>query len=285
LPGLGTCAPDAANRTALTASQRDSSEKPEPPKPTAHTPRDVEGWNVRVDQRLTTTENEALLGQALEFLRSRLLDIKVLVRPEVVKDLQKVSIVLDLSHGKLRPMQYHPDAGWLAENGYSTNLVKCVHLPIAVGLLTARNINQQPMVILHELSHAYHDQVLGFDEPRIIRAYEAYKKSGHGEKALLYDGTKTRHYALTDHKEFFAEMTESYFGMNDFFPFNRAELMTAEPEIFELMQAIWGPVAGVSHKTAKPAEKKRAGLDPRSQIRASSPGGGAVANTRHFFAI
>ena len=231
LPGAGTCAPDAVNPPALTASQRDRSEEPEPPKPTAHTPRTIEGWNVRVDQRLTTTENEALLAQATNFLRSRLLDIKVLVRPEVVKDLQKTSIVLDLSHGKLRPMQYHPDADWLAENGYSTNLVKCVHLPIAAQLLTARNINQQPMVILHELTHAYHDQVLGFDDPRIIRAYEAYKKSGHGDQALLFNGTKTRHYALTDHKEFFAEMTESYFGMNDFFPFNRAELMTAEPEI------------------------------------------------------
>ena len=30
-----------------------------------------------------------------------------------------------------------------------------------------------------------------------------------------------RHYALTNHKEFFAEMSEAYFGMNDFFPFNR----------------------------------------------------------------
>ena len=48
-----------------------------------------------------------------------------------------------------------------------------------------------------------------------------------------------RHYALTDHKEFFAEMTESYFGSNDFFPFNRAELKDAEPEVYELMKQVW----------------------------------------------
>jgi hypothetical protein len=59
----------------------------------------------------------------------------------------------------------------------------------------------------------------------------------------LNHGKRVRHHALTDQKEFFAEMTEAYFGLNDFFPFNRAELMTAEPEIFELLQAIWGPVA------------------------------------------
>ena len=57
---------------------------------------------------------------------------------------------------------------------------------------------------------------------------------------LLFDGTRVRHYGLTDHKEFFAEMSEAYFGQDDFFPFNRTDLMTAEPEIFKLMQAIWG---------------------------------------------
>ena len=59
---------------------------------------------------------------------------------------------------------------------------------------------------------------------------------------LLITGQRLRHYALTNHKEFFAEMTEAYFGTNDFFPFNRGELMTAEPEIYRLMLEIWGPV-------------------------------------------
>jgi hypothetical protein len=56
---------------------------------------------------------------------------------------------------------------------------------------------------------------------------------------LPYDGRRLRHYALTDQKEFFAEMTESYFGVNDFFPFNRAELKEAEPAIYALLRDIW----------------------------------------------
>ncbi len=51
-----------------------------------------------------------------------------------------------------------------------------------------------------------------------------------------------------------AEMTESYFGLNDFFPFNRVELLTAEPEILDLMQTIRGPVAGVQTKSVKAPE-------------------------------
>src|SRR5262249_28749692 len=100
--------------------------------------------------------------------------------------------------------------------------------------------------VLHELAHAYHDQVLGFDDPRVKEAFERYKKGGRGEKVLRHDGKRVRHYALTDHKEFFAEMTEAYFGANDFFPFNRAELKESEPDVYELMASVWGspPKAG-----------------------------------------
>lgn len=210
-----------------------------PAKPTAHTVRKIEGWTVRVDDRLLREPDAALGTRALRFLEGKLSDVKVVLPQDKVKTLQSVTIVLDLTHGKLGPMQYHPSAGWLKANGYSIDLAKCVHIPRAADLPTKRNINEQPWVILHELAHAYHDQVLGFDEPRIKEAYEKYKKSGRGEKALLYNGKRVRHYALTNHKEFFAEMTEAYFGVNDFFPFNRAELIEAEPEIHELLQLVW----------------------------------------------
>ena len=59
---------------------------------------------------------------------------------------------------------------------------------------------------------------------------------------LLYTGQKVRHYALTDHKEYFAESTESYFGVNDFYPFVRAELKEHDPAMYALMEEIWGPV-------------------------------------------
>ncbi len=212
---------------------------PVPPLPTSHTTQVVEGWTVRVDDRLLDAANAELRRTALRFLENKLADIKVVVPPDRVKKLQAVTIQLDLTHGKIGPMQYHPSAGWLKANGYSPALAKCVHLPRAADLATKRNIGEQPWVILHELAHAYHDQVLGFDNPRVREAYEAFKKSGHGTKALLYDGRRVKHYALTNPMEFFAEMTESYFGANDFFPFTRGELLESEPAIYELMADIW----------------------------------------------
>jgi hypothetical protein len=217
-------------------AERDSAESA---KPTSHTVRKLEGWTVRVDDRLLQAPNEELGRRTLRFLEAKLVDIKTVVRKDVLAKLQAVPIVLDLTHGKLSSMQYHPSAGWLKANGYSPELAKCVHIPRAADLPTRRNVNEQPWVILHELAHAYHDQVLGFEEPRIREAYEKFKKSGRGDKTLLFDGRRVRHYALTDHKEFFAEMTEAYFGVNDFFPFNRGELKEAEPEIFALLREIW----------------------------------------------
>ncbi|HEY1188486.1 MAG TPA: hypothetical protein VGE74_12615 [Gemmata sp.] len=214
-------------------------DRPEPVKPTARTVKKIEGWTVRVDDRLLKAPDDELGAKALKFLENKLSDIKVVVPADKVKKLQAVVIVLDLTHGNLGPMQYHPSAGWLKANGYATDLEKCVHLPRAADLVTKRNIREQPWVILHELAHAYHDQVLGFDDPRVKEAYERYKKNGRGEKTLLHNGTRAKHYALTNEKEFFAEMTESYFGSNDFFPFNRAELKESEPEIYELMQTVW----------------------------------------------
>ncbi len=208
--------------------------------PSSRSVREIEGWKVRVDDRLLGDPPRASTGRrALRFLEARLFEIKAVVPAERLRDLQRVTIVLDLSCGTLSSMQYHPDAGWLKAHGFPAELAKCVHIPRAADLPTRRNINEQPWSVLHELAHAFHDQKLGFDEPRIKGAYEKFKTSGHGNAALLYNGSRVKHYGLTNQMEFFAEMSESFFGVNDFFPFNRAELEEAEPEIFKLLREIW----------------------------------------------
>ncbi len=255
-----------------------SGKKPEPAaKPTSYIVRDIEGWTVRVDVRLLNVPTDRIGTRTLRFLEGKLADIKGVVPAHRLKKLQSVTIVLDLTHGGLGPMQYYPSAGWLKANGYSTELAKCVHIPRAAELPTKRNINEQPWVILHELAHAYHDQVLGFDEPRIKEAYDRYKKSGRGEKTLQYDGRRVRHYALTSHKEFFAEMTEAYFGVNDFFPFTRAELKETEPEIYALLHDIWEtPPKERSAASSRPLQQQLLQEDVAALARAAREQGDAT---------
>jgi hypothetical protein len=216
---------------------------PVPPLPVSHTRRDLEGWTVQVDDRLLSGPVQSTeLGQrALRSLANRLYEIKLVVSPDKVARLQEVVIWLDLTHGKLRPMQYHPSAGWLRDHGYSTNLARCVHIPDATYFADPRDQHRQPWAILHELAHAYHDQVLGFEHAEILAAWRRFKASGRYESVLQINGRQEKHYGLTDQKEFFAEMTEAYFGLNDFYPFHRAELKRDEPELYGLLKQIWGP--------------------------------------------
>jgi hypothetical protein len=212
--------------------------------PAARSPRLVEGWTLRVDERLLPDGPEEALGtETLRCLAAKLADVRTVVPAEPLARLREVPIVVDLECGDLRSMQYHPSPEWLTSHGYPADLAKCVHVPIAAQVATPRTAREQPWVMLHELAHAYHDRVLSFDEPRIRTAFERYAALGRGERTLLFDGSRTRHYALTDHKEFFAEMTEAWFGSNDFHPFNRAELLETEPAIAALLGDIWGEPA------------------------------------------
>jgi hypothetical protein len=210
--------------------------------PDAHTTRDVEGWTVRVDDRLLKGESAALGERALKLLTARLVAIAIVVPENALAKLRAVTIELDLDYGDLRIMQYHPNAGWLKAHGYSETLAKCVHIPSAEEFLSPFENHRMPWVVLHELSHGYHDQVLGFDEPRIRAAWEKFRDSGKYKSVLTSPGPMREHYALRDAKEFFAELTESYFGSNDFYPFVAGELKQAEPEIFALLAEIWGPL-------------------------------------------
>ena len=226
---------------------------PPPPLPTSHTTRQIEGWTVRVDDRLLQGDGAESGGRAVKLLAARLVAISVVVPEPALAKLREVPIQLDLTHGSLRPMQYHPDAGWLKAHGYSERLARCVHIPDAREFLSPFENHRQPWAVLHELAHAYHDRVLGFDEPRVKAAWKKFRATGRYDAVLTTPGPTRKHYALTDEKEFFAEMTECYFGANDFYPFVAGELKAAEPEIFALMRDIWGPLP--RREEAQPATK------------------------------
>ena len=215
-------------------------EKARAPLPTSYTTREIEGWTVRIDDRLLGGDGAVTGEQAIKLLQAHLLLITTVVSDQPLAKLRAVTIELDLTYGGLTNMQYHPDSDWLKENGYSEKLAKCVHIPMAKYYLSRYEIHRGPWVILHELSHAYHDQVLGFDDARLIAAYKKFRDGGKYKSVLTINGPMREHYALTNEKEFFAEMSECYLGTNDFYPFVAGELKRDEPEIYALLQDIWG---------------------------------------------
>ena len=209
----------------------------------------IEGWTVAMDPRLNEDKNRQTAQQAINALTNHLQRITYVVNDERLEELRRVRLWMELDNARLKElnmhnMQFHPDRDWLLENGLDPRLVKHVHLPSAAELYQPHMWAKHPYVVLHEIAHAYHNQMLedGFDNPQILAVFNKAKESGKYEKVLLYTGKKVSHYGMNNQMEYFSETTESYFGVNDFYPFVRAELKQFDPEGFALMESIWGPL-------------------------------------------
>jgi len=206
--------------------------------------KEIEGWTVHVDPALLENGEHAEKGRkALKMLANHLQRICILLPEEQLTKMQQMEIWLENKHPELTAMQYHPGAGWLKDRGYDPRLAKKVHITNASALFSRDQMLKHPAVILHELAHAYHDQVLGFGEETIIASYDAAMKKGILERVKLFTGRTVRHYGATNHKEYFAEATEAYLYRNDFYPFVAAELKEYDPNAFAVMKEIWGPAA------------------------------------------
>lgn len=202
--------------------------------------RTIEGWTVHVDPSLIDGEHSEEGRRALKMLANHLQRISILVPEETLPKLQTIEIWIEHDHPELKAMQYHPSRKWLVEHGHDPRLTRKVHITRASQLLSREQMLKHPAVILHELAHGYHDQVLGFDHPDVVATFEAARDAGIYENVLLYTGRSVRHYGLNNHKEYFAEGTEAYFYRNDFYPFVRAELKHHDPALHDLLGRLWG---------------------------------------------
>jgi hypothetical protein len=91
--------------------------------------------------------------------------------------------------------------------------------------------DQGRCVLLHEIAHAVHDQLIGFQSPAIKSAYK------QAMERKLYD---PKMYASTNEAEFFAELTCSYFDQLAYYPKKRDDLKKHDPATYKLMESVWG---------------------------------------------
>lgn len=138
-----------------------------------------------------------------------------------------------------RGMVFHPSAGWLTEAGFDAEREGTVEICNIEDFLTWRA--EQPGMVLHEFAHAYH-WILGFERVDVAKAFEKARASGlYASVQYVLDepGESRRAYAVNNPREYFAELTEAYFGRNDYFPFTREELETYDPVGFALVARLW----------------------------------------------
>jgi hypothetical protein len=178
----------------------------------------------------------------LKLLDEQLERVVEAVPPKALAHLKTIPVWINPAYEGTQPRaEYHPGAGWLKNHGRDPEMVKAVELT-NVSIFPLEN-RRMPLMLLHEFSHAYHDQVLGFDNPEVKAAYEKALKSGRYEKVKRFSGKTIsfgRAYALTNEREYFAELSEALFGKNDFQPFDREELKKFDPDGFAMVAKMWG---------------------------------------------
>lgn len=196
--------------------------------------RTLRGWSVHVDQRL---EGKELGARALELLDAKLLDVERSLPAPALSRLRTVDLWLSLDSAAGPGAVYHPSAEWLREHGFDPAKAKGVEIANAANFLDWSR--EQPAMVLHELAHAYHDQVLGYDNADVKGCFEQLRAAKTLENVLHVNGRREKAYALNNDQEFFAEMSEAWWGTNDFFPFVRGEILESFPEVAALMRAAW----------------------------------------------
>lgn len=217
-----------------------------------------EGWKLHISEELYEKDRE-LLDESLQLLTNQLQEIVRVVPQQAVIELKKVPLWFSAEYPDTPPRaEYHPNAGWLKENGRDPSMEKGVEFTNV--RIFAEETRRMPNFALHELAHAYHDRVLpdGFSNQKIRDAFDKAKASGKYDavEQRFADGssTITRSYAMSTPQEYFAESSEAFFSTNDFFPFSIEQLTRHDPEFTALLSELWGT------EPAKKPEPSSSGL-------------------------
>ncbi len=218
-----------------------SAQEEETPTPD-YTTRQIQGWTVRVHPELARPESE-LGRRVLEHLAHDLHRIARVLPEAALRRLRGITLWMELDLPGVPGGAYHPSRAWLVEHGYDPALARSIQFGNAENFLSWSRV--QPWMVLHELAHAYHHQVLGKGHAGIRGAYEAAVASGAYESVLYYSGEKRRAYALKNVDEYFAELTEAYFGTNDFYPFVRPEIAEIDPGGMRVIREAWEAPPGL----------------------------------------
>ncbi len=217
------------------------------------------GFTVRVSPALL--EEPDLADETLRVLDQQVFDMVRRLPEDAVEKLRRdIPIWVELEDSRLRAaMCYHVSAGWLAANGYNPEKARSVEVSNARAFVA--HTLDQPSMVLHEFAHAWHHNFTedGYDNARIAEAHEAAQDSGKYDEVLHISGRTQRHYGLTSPMEHFAELSEAYFGVNDFEPFVRGQLQHFDPEGYALIEEKWGlaePSEEAEEKDAPSREKE-----------------------------
>jgi tetratricopeptide (TPR) repeat protein len=121
-------------------------------------------------------------------------------------------------------------------------------------------------VLLHEMAHAVHHQLVGMNNPAVINAFRVAQQRGlYAEAKDVYGRTIRPTYAATNHREYFAELTCLYLDKLHYYPFDREEFKKYDPLGYKLMEQVYGSRKTIDAALRAKQEKEAAPRWSRAQ--------------------
>ena len=199
--------------------------------------RDINGWTVYVSPQLV--DQPGLCATMVKILSYKLHMIDHFIAEPGRKQLHEVPIWLEVGQAGPYIRYYGADEKWAGDR---TN-------PDKLGAVDVRDPQRmmkwallQQSDVLHELALAYYDRHAAKTDcelgKKIQAAYEQARKDGKYQSVLRFDGRHVPHLAGSA-KGYFAELMESYFLVNDHYPFIRCELKDQDPAGYALIAGLW----------------------------------------------
>ena len=200
--------------------------------------RDIDGWCVYVSEPLAN--QPGLCAAMVKLLNYKLHMIDHFIAEQGRKQLHEVPIWLEI--GQAGPyIRYCGSRRQLRSEGVNPDKFRAVEVRDPQRMMKWALLQQSD--VLHELALAYYDRHAAKKDSELGKktqaAYEQAKKGGRYESVLRFDGRHVPHPALAGEKEYFAELMESYFLVNDHYPFIRCELKDQDPAGYALIADLW----------------------------------------------
>jgi len=197
----------------------------------------VRGWSIHIHKQYVNGD-QAVLKNAMKNVDIQLGHVETLMPEKAVAKLKNIPIWI--SPGR-RKAEYHWSRGWVVANNRPAEMTHSVQISDINVLRRSRPTG--PWVLLHELAHGYHDRYVNDkDKKAIADAYRNALKKGLYQKVLHTNrgrGKYVKAYAATRMHEYFSENSEAYFGVNDFYPFLRAELRDYDPDMAKIIERVY----------------------------------------------
>ena len=163
------------------------------------------------------------------------------VRPAAEAHPQMHEIPVWLEYGRKGPyVRYCGDHAQFGHEDLNPDKLGAIEVGDPQRMMDWAMLQQSDM--LHQVALAYYDRHAPKDSPlrkKITAAYEQAKQGGKYQSVLRFDGQRLPLPAMASEKEYFAELMESYFLVNDHYPFIRCELKDQDPSGYAVIAGLW----------------------------------------------